>query len=115
MGNVKRWVPLLEDKDSNDLMRLVNAGVSYRDAGAQFGLTWKQVKRHVWYRRKLYEETSRAVRPYTPDEVATAMTLRKQGVPAAQIGQLLGRSKNSIIGMLWRKDKQLGKRRTTTD
>lgn len=109
-----RFVPLLEDKQSNDLLRLVNSGVSYAKAGEVFGLTRGQVKRHIWYRRKMYEERARVRRPWTRDELTTARTLRKQGVPYPQIGQLLGRTKNSVCGTLWRLD-QRGKRRTTTD
>ena len=114
-GEYGHYIPLVWDKDSDEIMRLANQGMWYRTIGKKFGLTEGQVKSHLWYRRKVYDETSRSVQPWSEDELTAARILRQKGVASTQIGQLLGRSKRSVIGALWRRSNSIGKCSTTTD
>lgn len=93
-------------------MDMVNSGVPYAEAGRVFGLTRSQVKHHVEYRRKLYGEVRRGWYYWPPDELTAAVVLSKKGIPRSLIAQLLGRTRQSVIGALWR-EKKRGKRSKT--
>jgi hypothetical protein len=86
------------DRRNRAIVNRLAAGASTRAVGAEFGLTAVQIG------RIRMQATGARLRPaYTPwpaDRVARLRLLWRRGLSTAEIGRLLGVSKNAVVGKI---------------